>query len=61
MPGIMPDSKMPSRNRTPQACGRVWTKAVPRDATPNKNVMSGMNQPGPIHLQAMPDGSSARI
>ena len=61
MPGIIPDSKMPSRNRTPQACGRVFTKAVPSDDTPNNTVISGMNQPGPIHLHAMPDGSSARM
>jgi hypothetical protein len=53
MPGNMPASKIPSRNRTPEIAALEWTNAVPIDAIPKQREMSGMNHPGPIHLQAM--------
>jgi hypothetical protein len=36
----------------------LWTKAVQMEQIPKPSEMLGMNQPGPIHLQAMLDGIS---
>jgi hypothetical protein len=39
----------------------VWTNAVPSEEMPKPSEIMGMNQPGPIHLQAMLEGISKRI
>jgi hypothetical protein len=55
-PGSMPASKIPNMNRTAEMEWMLCTNAVPIDAMPKHSEMMGMNQPGPIHLQAMLDG-----
>jgi len=54
----MPASKIPKRNLTAETVAISWQKAVQIERIPKPKVMPGMNQPGPIHLQAMFEGIS---
>lgn len=59
--GIIPASKMPSKNLTAHSVAKLVTKAVQMVRMPKPTVVAGMNHPGPMYLHRALQGISKRI
>jgi len=58
MPGIIPASKSPSKNRTAETDALSLQNAVQTEQIPKPSDVAGRNHPGPIYLQAKLAGIS---